>query len=51
MRVAECISMMPLLDLVIFSKFLLLSGKSGAFTSMYVLLFLTNLWVVIKYNI
>ena len=49
MRVAEFISMMPLLDLVIFSKFLLLSGKPGAFTSMYVLLFLTNLWVVIKY--
>ena len=41
--------MIPLLDLVIFSKFLLLSGKPGAFTSMYVLLFLTNLWAVIKY--
>ena len=49
MRVTECISMIPLLDLVIFSKFLLLSGKPGAFTSMYVLLFLINLWAVIKY--
>ena len=49
MRVAECISMIPLLDLVIFSKFFIVIRETRCFHINVCFTFLTNLWVVIKY--